>query len=298
MKQIGTTGDLIPSPKDERDYALSSISPDIVRYPEECPPPFDLTISNQLIFPSCVGHTCATVKQEKELREKYPVTFDGNWIYFECKKIDGHPNMPGTYFRAGMQVLKDVGAKPLDKDTDPSRYRIETYARVDDMTFEGLKKAIFIYGAIFAGFRGSNEGWRGEVIRAPRTGEDIWGHAVALIGYDKNYLIGQNSWGLMAHKNGIFKTTKDYLPFEAWVVVLDRPNELKPQSIKTAWVASEFLEFKGGVMRTTNNLNVRKEPNLSSERIKLLPKGTIVQLVHSDPIKADGWTWREICLTN
>jgi hypothetical protein len=102
----------------------------------------------------------------------------------------------------------------------------------------------------------------------------------------------------MAHKNGIFKTTKDYLPFEAWVVVLDRPNELKPQSIKTAWVASEFLEFKGGVMRTTNNLNVRKEPNLSSERIELLLKGTIVQLVHSDPIKADGWTWREICLTN
>ena len=290
---VGTTG-LVPSPPDARDYALSSISPDIVRYPEEYLPPFDLTISNQLILPSCVGHACATVKQEKELREKNPITFDGNWIYFACKNIDGYPDMPGTFFRVGLKVLKNIGAMPMDRNTEYERYRIETYARVDDMTFEGLKKAILIYGTVLAGFRGTNEGWRGEVIRAPRAGENVWGHAVALTGYDRNYLIGQNSWGILAHKNGIFKTTKEYLPFEAWVVILDRPNELNPQPIKTAWVASDFLEFKGGVMRTTAGLNIIKEPTITSERIGLLPKGTIVQLVNSELVKRDGYDWREI----
>jgi len=287
---------LIPSPPDERDYSLSSVSPTIVRYPETMPCPFDLTVSNQMNVPSCVGHSLSGIKQYLELREKISKEFDGDWLYYEAKKIDGMPNFPGTSFRAGLEVLRKVGAKPKDEQ-DPSPYKIATYARNDDNTFEGIKKAIFLYGCVLAGFRGSNEGWRGEVIRPPREGEKTWGHAVMLLAYEKDYLIGKNSWGIYAHKNGYFKAPKDYLPFESWVIVLDAPTELKPQPIKTGWVAVNYIQEIGGVWKTTDNLNVREGAGLSYKIIKTLPKGTILNLTNKPRETADGYVWTEIIIS-
>ena len=288
-------GDLCPSPHDPRDYALSSVSPAIQRYPEVCPRPFDLSILNQQQEPSCVGFSCAGIKQYMELREKISKFFDGSWIYGECKKIDGMPNFPGTYLRSGLEVLRNVGAKPIG-ESDPTPYRIKVYARVDDNSFEGLKKAIFLYGTVLAGFRGSNPGWRSEIIRPPQAGEIQWGHAVFLTSYEKDYLIGQNSWGEKAHNNGLFKVPKNYLPFESWVVVLDEETTLSPEPIKTAWVASNWIQESNGVWTTTANLNAREDAGLSHKAIKLLPKGTKLNIVYSARKSADGYWWQEIVL--
>jgi len=73
-------------------------------------------------------------------------------------------------------VKHKVGAMPVGGG-DPSKYRIGAYARVDDRTPDSLKNHILIYGTVKVGFTGSSEGWQGETIRPPKTGETTWGHA-------------------------------------------------------------------------------------------------------------------------
>ena len=210
-------GGCIPSKPDGRDVLASQVSPIVKRISEECLPPFDLTVLNQFQEPSCVGQTGALIKQERELMERITETFDGSWIYKKCKEIDGIPNIAGTFFRVGMKVLQKQGAKPLNgKETDAYKYRIGGYARLDSLTFDNLKKAIFINRSIMAGFHGTNEGWQTATIRPPRAGETIWGHATALVGYTKRYLIGINSWGDGWGDKGYFYVPETYLPFESW----------------------------------------------------------------------------------
>jgi hypothetical protein len=282
---VGRTGDLQPSPVDTRDYLLSSYIPSIKRYPEAYPPMFDLDILNQGSEPSCVGFSLAGIKQFNELKEKEYKKFDGSWIYKEAKKIDGIPDFPGTFLRSGLSVLKDTGAKAGEED--PSIYRIASYASVDDLSFEGLKKAICLYGVVLAGFRGSNQGWSSETIRAPRAGENVWGHAVFLTGYEKNHLIGQNSWGTQAHNQGLFKVPANYMPFEAWVILLDKTNEPRAEA-NTGWVAKTYLNNEN---KTIANLNVRTGAGTKYPVIVTLPKGTQVILFTPSEKKLVGNHW-------
>ena len=221
---------LVPSPTDFRDINIKDIlgSIDLIPLPENYRIPYSLPIKNQGATPQCVGFSCATIKDEKERREQNDVDFDGAWIYQKCKEIDGMPDVKGTYFRAGLQVLQKVGAKPLITSTKqglPEVFRIGWYARVD-CEFETLKRAIIQFGGILAGFRGDNAGWKTAYIKPPKNIE--WAHAVVLIGFTKDYLIGQNSWGEDWGSDGLFYVPKDYLPFEAWNVLSDLPTELLP----------------------------------------------------------------------
>ena len=283
--EIYATG-LIESPQDKRDILASEITPAIKRIPTEMPAPFDLAILNQRMTPHCVGYASAAIKQEKELRERVAKTFDGDWIYAECKKIDGIPDQAGTYFRAGMKVLATKGAKPIDEQaTEAPKYRIGGYARVDDLSFEGLKKAIAVHGAILGGMRGDNEGWQNAYVKPPKTPK--WGHAIALIGYTKDYIIFQNSWGKEWGDNGIGYLPANYLPFEAWVVLVDRPDIAPDAPVNgiTGWVAQKYVRpvlKAGNKVYPYYNLHLRKEP--MGEIIKTLKKGTELEIA-SDEIK-------------
>ncbi len=301
---------LIPSPRDDRDYLVSAVTPDIKRYPEEFPRMFDLTVYNQGSSPSCVGWSCASVKQYLELKEKNAVEFDGEWLYNECKKIDGMPDFPGTYFRAGLRVLRDKGCKELGKDNDPSIYRIAEYRKVDDLSFENLKKMIALYGHVEAGFRGDNVGWQGEIVRPPRTNQ--WAHAVKLTAYEKDYLIGQNSWGEARHNKGFFKVPQNYMPFEAWVVTVDKRNEPRG-SVKYGWIAVTKWTPPGAVyvgtdniVRTSVGLRIREFPGLAHKIIGRVEPGTKVRPAigpdadvldnFMEDRTVDGYSWRCIIL--
>jgi len=277
---------LIPSPIDERDILTSEILPEIKRYPEAILPPFDLDILDQNGYPACVGFSCAVIKQYLEYKERISKIFDGLWIYNECKKIDGVPEVNGTYFRSGMKVLYDSGAKPIDSSY-PEPYRIGSYAQVNDMTFEGLKKMIFVYGSVLAGFRGSNEGWSTANVRAPLSNEKIWGHAVVLTGYDKDKLIIHNSWGVQKGDRGLFYTKKDYLPFEAWVVNCDIPTV---KNVLSGWVAERYVSNS----KTITNLKLREEPSLKGRVIQVLKAGTSISQYNDPAITADGYRWIRI----
>ena len=287
-------GGAIPSPIDKRDVLTSEVFPLPVRIAPDFPPPFDLTILNQGNTPHCVGYSSATIKQEKELRERNSLVFDGDWIYDECKKIDNYTGN-GTYLRVAMKVLQKTGAKPKDEaDSEAIQYRIGGYAKVDDLSFEGLKKAIYVNGILLAGFHGSNTGWQTAYVRSPKSGEETWGHAVALIGYNKNYIIGQNSWGNWGD-GGLFYVSKDYMPFEAWAILSDLPLEFLPSSSLEGWVAQEYLKTDnfiiGSEVYPYTRLNIRKEP--SGEKILTLNKNQKC-IVVSEPIVSGNYHWVKV----
>lgn len=282
------------SPIDKRDVLMSEIYPLPVRIAPEMPPPFDLTILNQNGYPHCVGFSSAALKQEKELRERVSKVFDGDWIYKKCKELEGN-NSPGTYLRLAMKVLQKQGAKPLNEPEEEAiKYRIGGYARVDDLSFEGLKKAIYINGAIIAGFTGSNQGWQTAYVRPPKPGEKTWGHAVLLIGYNKDYIIGQNSWGENWGDKGLFYIPKDYLPFEAWVILTDLPTEFLPSPQLEGWVASEYLKPSleiGNKVYPYTRLNLRKEPG--GEKITTLDIGQQLEII-GEAKKVGSYNWVKV----
>jgi hypothetical protein len=300
---------LVPSPEDSRDFLLSN-SPamlEIKRRPKELPILFDLPITNQGSNPSCVGHAGGTIKQFVELREKSFIRPDREWLYAECKKIDGMPNVDGTYFRAVLKVLRDKGCKLEGQDNDPSIYRIAEYRRIDDLSFNGIKNALAIWGHALGGYRGSNAGWSGEVIRKPKAGEPTWGHAITLLGYLEQYILGQNSWGEQKHNKGIFKAPENYMPFEGWVITVDRTNEPR-ETEKTAWIATTKWSKPQALYIGTDNItrykmNVREEPTINSPVIKTIDAGVKVRPVSGDAdalenlqedVLADGYQWRNI----
>jgi len=282
----------IPSPLDKRDILLSEVYPLPVRIAPIMPQPFDLTILNQNGYPHCVGYASASLKQEKELRERISKVFDGDWIYKKCKELDGLPNMAGTFLRIAMKVLQKQGAKPKDEPEEEAiKYKIGGYAKVDDLSFEGLKKAIFVNGALIAGFTGSNAGWQNAYIRKPQSGEATWGHAILLIGYNENYIIGQNSWGDWGDK-GLFYVSKDYLPFEAWAVLVDLPTPEVSSNLE-GWVALPFLDLVeiGNKGKTIARLNLRKEPN--GEIITTLPLSQEIEIINK-PVNSGNYVWIKI----
>lgn len=290
MEETFSTG-LIASPEDIRDIPLSAIAPIPVRIPESMPPIFNLEILDQNGYPACVGFSCAAIKQDRELREKNNIVFDGKWIYDECKKIDGIPNVNGTYFRTGMEVLYKFGAKPINGG-DPARFKIGSYAILDKIDADEIKKAILLYGSVLAGFNGSNAGWKSEIVRKPNAGEAIWQHAVALVGYNKNYFIVHNSWGKDKGNNGMFLVPIDYLPFEVWVVMTDLPTPL-PGTI--GWSAIQTIDGKtkyivNGI--TTTNLNLRESPN--GKILKVIPRWTAVLVLPEDEVSMGGYIWNKV----
>jgi len=243
-KIIIPPGGCLPSKPDVRDIPLSAIQAPIElrELPENYIIPYQLRISNQDNYPHCVGYASATLKEEKERREQNPVDFDGDWIYRKCKEIDNYPGS-GTYLRTAMKVLQKEGAKPLNMEaTDEmvySKYRIGGYAKVD-LSFKGLRSAIYQNGIIMAGFYGDNEGWRTAYIKPPK--EIKWGHAVALIGFNENYIIGQNSWGLNFGNKGLFYVPENYIPFEAWAVLVDLPEDFEKEK-KPKYTFNQDLKF-------------------------------------------------------
>ena len=196
---------LEPSPKDFRDVELKDVlgGIDLRPLPETYLIPFVLPIKDQGSTPSCVGQACATIKDEKERREKNDFEGDGFWLYQQCKLVDNYSGR-GTYFRTGLDRLAKVGIKPLPASPvqgDPSSFRIGGYARVD-CDVESLKRAIIQFGAVLAGFYTYPNSWDTTYIKKGTT--IIGGHATAIIGWDKTRLIGQNSFGEQWGDKGYF----------------------------------------------------------------------------------------------
>lgn len=216
----------LPPLKDYRDILGSALIKETL-LPTEYKIPYSLKVKDQNGYPRCVAYSSSLLKEEKELREKNDIEFDADWLYAECKKIDNYSGK-GTMLNMPFKVMINKGIKILGgNETDIDKYKIGGYVALDDLTPDGIKRAIYQWGAVIVGFNYSKNGWLTEYVRAPRTGERIVGHAVALIGWNKDYIIGQNSFGKLWGKDGLFFIPKDYIPFAGFAIVVDLPNNWK-----------------------------------------------------------------------
>lgn len=221
---------LIQSPIDYRDIKMSSlgaVSTDINPTPPSLQIPYKLTIKNQGSAPECAAFTASTMREFLARRKGESIEFDPHWIYKQAKRIDGIPDFPGTYFRAVLSVMKNVGALPVGADPNNNAliasYRIDGYVQVD-CTPEAIKRAIFEHGAILLGFQMTNQGWVNAIVRAPKAGEKVFGHATTGIGFEVTFISGQNNWGANWGLNGLFQFLTDYMPFECWAIISDLPE--------------------------------------------------------------------------
>ncbi|MCX6724261.1 MAG: peptidoglycan-binding protein [Candidatus Staskawiczbacteria bacterium] len=224
----------ISSPPDFRDVKASDILGDVSTAenptPDNVSCPYVLTQKNQGLLPICVGESGATINEYEKRRQEIAVEFDGQWLYDECKKIDGLPaGTQGTYFRAVLSVLKNKGAKPVGgKEEDAGNYKIAGYVQVEP-NFDAIKRAIWKWGTVLMGFRVYTGGsWNASPIKIPSGSKVSGGHATVGKAFTKEFIRGQNSFGAGWGSNGDFDFGSEFLPYECWAVVQDIPTTLLP----------------------------------------------------------------------
>ena len=229
---------LVPSPPDSRDYIYKAIvQPVTQKVPEEC------TTWMQYISPvkyqgdlgACVCFA-STAAVEIFNSKEYGAPFDlsEQFLYDEAKKIDGVEE-EGTYFRAAFSVLRHKGVceevyQPYEAIYPPinklengglknaEKYKIVSYASVE-ADVESLKRAIYQTGPVLVGIHV----WDSFVktpesgIVAMPTGKRQGAHALALVGYTKDYFIAKNSWSPYWGKEGYC-----YISWDVWnAITLD-----------------------------------------------------------------------------
>lgn len=196
----------VKDPEDDRDLLWRAVvAPQSVSVPTK----FRLTalgkVLNQGDKPHCVGYSTASLKMHQEFKEhKKYYMFDPDWLYHECKKIDGY-NGDGTYIRVALKIIQERGylAKAerykLKKDTS---FKIEKYVRLTSK--QQIKEALYHVGPVVFGITVDESIYapvRG-IVPEPQ-GRTLGGHAMIIVGYDDNKkCLGsrgafriKNSWG-------------------------------------------------------------------------------------------------------
>lgn len=240
----------LPSPQDPRDWVFERLA----QGPEGCywatlPDEYDLREHSQPVRKQGDRGTCGAISAAaiKEIQERRDCGFN---TYMSPEFIYYHrENKPssGMYGRNVFQVLQKIGSVPEDmypyRERDgiapvphkrlykeAKKYRINQYARVD--TIDGTKRALIELGPCYMSlpiYRNRPEFWR------PAKGEkSSGGHAVAIVGYNKQGFILRNSWGPEWNSDGhvIFPYTDWGLHWECWVSVDDKspPWNSSPRS--------------------------------------------------------------------
>jgi hypothetical protein len=107
------------------------------------------------------------------LEAEYPTNYNLSWVDFI-----NDSNIPSSTEMVGL------------------KQRINTYAWTESNNLESIKVGIYFGegNVVQGGAIGSNPGWKTGIIRPPKLGETLWGHAIDFIGYDEDYIYFANSW--------------------------------------------------------------------------------------------------------
>jgi hypothetical protein len=174
-----------------------------------------------------------------------------------------------------------------------------TYWRVDH-TVESFKQTIYQQQApILVGMswdKAYNIPYLGGKLPLP-SGNRVGGHFVTCVGWDSLGLWFKNSWGLAWGDSGYFYIPEsEFDKHDIWdaYVLLDQP---KKEPIE-GWVAIKYLDGvtygQGSIVKTLNNLTLRKEPSIMGEKLDTLKKGNMVEVVSGEIKAADGYIWQKI----
>lgn len=133
---------------------------------------------------------------------------DKNAIYASRKT----PGDVGMTFKEAFKYVKNNGVK-----TDVGTKKIEYYAKIN--TINSLKEALIINGPCVGGMTVYN--YNTEFWNKMQGDKSKGGHAISIVGYDKNGFIIRNSWGTKWAYNGysILKYKDFDKLFEIWTII-------------------------------------------------------------------------------
>lgn len=207
---------LILSDKDIRDYRLAK---NIIF---DLPTEFKLEkipIKNQKNIPTCTAHSLASLVEYHTKKE------NGKYFKYSTDFIYGNRNEKlyideGMSLRDGLNVLYNYG-DVLYKDCPGNSFYIKAKEKVKNLSnietnnsnisayykinsLDELKYSLFNDGPVVASMKIFNNFALVDGIYAYDDKNDYSYHAVLIVGYDKDKLIIQNSWGSTWGKKGYF----------------------------------------------------------------------------------------------
>lgn len=231
-------------PQDVRDFPLAKLSTDVpeILIPEEYQSDISkIEIRHQHKQPACGAHAGAILEGGLSSLKGEPCNNSPRFLWKHIKDIDGYPIEVGTDMYSVLRVLKNVGVcdislLPNDDEANflslkdyrtPSvtpemassatERRISSYATIYSPTFEQMKQAIYLSGAIIIQYRcGQNmylPSWKARDIfpLSPDRYPMDSGHFVVGIGYDEKYIYFRNSWGMDWGEDGDGWFGEDYM---------------------------------------------------------------------------------------
>ena len=225
----------IKDPVDKRDYNVRQLLLPVKKVavlPDNFTVYADTIIYDQGQTPRCVAYASSGVKTDEEfLQWGQRYKFDADWLYGECKKIDGIPGEDGTFPRIACQILQQRGDVVLtfgvakcccfSNNGNPKpdlKWKIDSYYRIDSSNSDSdIKQILFNYGSFLAASSWySNWFEKFNVFPVP-NGMANGGHCFRIIGWNAIGWIVANSWGtLLWGNNGV--ATMPYNIFRQYVL--------------------------------------------------------------------------------
>lgn len=237
------------SPTDERDYVAETIySSEDVKLPEIYDMRTDMPeVRNQGSQGSCAGMTASSMKEWQEKKDVGYTDYMSPQFVYNNRENAGEE---GMYSRDVMKILNKIGIV-TEKDYpyltfDPitkalkdkaSKFRISGYASVSSI--EGLKKALYKNGPCYLAVPVYNYGGR---MWKPKQGDKkLGGHAMTIVGWNKEGFIIRNSWGKSWNGTGytVFPYSDWGLHWEVWTTIDAESSSPivppKPNKKKSLW---------------------------------------------------------------
>jgi hypothetical protein len=221
----------IKDPIDRRDRNIRRLAPPRLALPDSYTVYADSIIYDQGQTPECVAYASAGVKTDEEFLEwgkRYQ--FDADWLYSECKKIDGIPDQEGTYPRIACQIMQKEGMKLANTSsgcifckttvvpTPDIKWSISAYYRIDvTNTDDDIKQVVYQFGDVLSASNWYSN-WSDKFGTFPEPNGDIsGGHCYRITGWGPNGWIITNSWGSILWGNS-GKAVMSYDMFRKYVL--------------------------------------------------------------------------------
>lgn len=143
----------------------------------------------------CAAYSAAQIIEAKYWKETGKlIQLDASHIYAKAKEIDGVIDSNGTYPEVTLKVALDLAKKLITDKYEVKKF----YNDRSPNTINALKRLIHKNGFLAGGFK-ITEDWyalrKGDSFLETAKKKVEGGHCVTIVGYMKDSLIVQNSWG-------------------------------------------------------------------------------------------------------
>ena len=143
----------------------------------------------------CAAFSAAQILEAKYWKDTGKlIQLDASQIYAKAKEIDGVTDSDGTYPEITLKVALDLTKKLITDKFEIKKF----YNDKTSKTIAALKRLIHKNGFLAGGFK-ITEDWyklkKGDSFLDSARKNALGGHCVTIVGYMKDSLIIQNSWG-------------------------------------------------------------------------------------------------------